>query len=122
MLSLNRISSPAQLQLRQQTRRRVGLCFHILPSEGRGLCHREMPLAAQHGCELNVAAMKKHYMTCEILLGCRLALSAPHLSISIIGGGQGRGRTWNASVSTVAATKEQYLKEDSSYWYAENEL
>lgn len=46
MPSLNRISSPAQLQLRQQTRQRVGLRFRIPPSEGRGLCHREMPLAA----------------------------------------------------------------------------
>lgn len=29
-------------------------------------------------------------MTCEILLGCRLALSVLHLSISIMSGGQGQ--------------------------------
>lgn len=55
---------------------------------------------------MNAAEMRKHYLTCEILLGCRLALSALHLSISIMGGGQGQGRAGhgNASVSTVATT------------------
>lgn len=48
-------------------------------------------------------------MTCKILLGCRLVLSAPHLSISIMSGGQGHGRAGhgNASVSTLSTSKYQ---------------
>lgn len=69
---------------------------------------------------MNVAAVRKHRVTCQIPLACRLALSAPHLSISITGqrartGGRRSGE--NTPVSRVGtAGCSRYNRHELEQW------